>query len=124
MGKKIFYFLTVILFMSFYSFGPYEFDSRSTVFAYIQALKKGDIETIKSLITEDLYEKRKVLLEQNGSYADFLRKQYQGGTFTIKQANVQEGRGVFEIEAIFPDGHTRLVLHVKKNNSGKWQIAE
>ena len=70
MNKTIVYILLAVFLVSFSSIAANALEPNDTVLSYFQALKNGDIETIKGLITGEMYNKRKVLLEQNENYSD------------------------------------------------------
>ena len=54
-----------------------------TVELYTQALKSGDVEELKNLLGGKLYEKRRVLLEENTEYSDWLKQYYAGASFSF-----------------------------------------
>ena len=53
-----------------------------TVERYTQALQAGDVEAIKGLLGGRLYKKRRVLLEENTEYSDWLKQDYAGASFS------------------------------------------
>jgi len=76
---------------------------------FFLALKEGDIETIKRLISKKMYEERKTLLEDNPEYGAFLRRCYKGAEIVPGKA-VQSGRGVrFEVSLEYPEGRRDVV---------------
>ena len=57
-----------------------------TVLLYFEAIRNGDVESVKSFLGGNLYKKRKVLLEQNEKYPDFLRERFGEAEFTVEGA--------------------------------------
>ena len=83
-SKLFFSMLLIIIFCSFLqaqevpvSDDGYEDVINETVFPFLEALKNGDVSLIKQYIAGDMYESRRILLEQNKEYPEFLRKYYQ-----------------------------------------------
>ena len=98
-----------------------------TVTNYFQACKNGDVSTIKSLIADRFYERRKVLIEQNEQYPDFLRSRYSEMQIQIVSDEVESISGYAEIviQQILPDGsniYSTLIL--KENGGGFWKIVD
>jgi len=48
-----------------------------------EALREGDTTTLRHLFAGEMYQKYKVLLENNEGYPDFLRTYYKGAAFEI-----------------------------------------
>ena len=100
-----------------------------TVELYTQALKAGDVEEIKRLLGGRLYEKRRVLLEENTEYSDWLKQYYAGASFSFptgvtssdqypgKLVNVQIQRGNGETV-------TTNLLMQSPTGSDKWEIVD
>jgi hypothetical protein len=99
------------------AFGP-----NDTLLHYFQALKNGDIETINNLISGEMYNSNKVLLEQNENYPEYLKKAYQGADFKIKKTSIQDDSAVVTIDVNFPDRHNEFGFFLKKDDSGNWKI--
>jgi hypothetical protein len=98
-----------------------------TVIQFFEASKNGDTETIKQLIAGSFYNQRKVLLEENKDYPNFLRKYYQGTELQIGNIIMEENGtvGVVDIKIQFPDGNvdtTKLLL--KKDAGGIWKVVD
>jgi hypothetical protein len=68
------------------------------------ALKAGDLEAIKESMTDDMYEKYKVLLEKNKKYAMFLRKFYKDANFSITDINIVDNQIDVMIRVEYEDG--------------------
>lgn len=90
-----------------------------------KAMKKGDIDTIKKYISGDLYEKSRILLEQNKDYPKFLRNYYKNATFNVKHVEKINDEIFVEIEIIFENGfrnYHRLVYKIEsENSSANWK---
>jgi hypothetical protein len=97
-------------------------DPNDTVAGYLSALQQGDVKTIKDSITGDLYKKRKVLLEQNESYPEFLKNIYQEAEFQLLETNINNDNAQINIEISFPDETRYFILFLKKDASGEWKI--
>jgi hypothetical protein len=54
-----------------------------TLLPYFEALKNGDVASIKHCIAGKMLQRYRVLLDQNKAYPDFLRNYYQGVDFSI-----------------------------------------
>ena len=106
--------------MNFISFEANALEPNDTVLCYLHALKNGDIGTIKDSITGELYKKRKVLLEQNESYSEFLKKTYRKTKFLIKETTVNNNDALVEVEVKLPRGKTKFILYLSKNAQGNW----
>ena len=53
---------------------------------FFEALKTGNVSEIKKHMSESLYEKNRVLLEDNADYPDFLRSYYRDVHFRVVKA--------------------------------------
>jgi len=99
-----------------------------TATRYLQALTEGNTEKISTYLGGKLYSKRKVLLEENASYPEFLRSHYQGVTFTIsapKTINPPTADKGVDVEFQFSNGDRMWVrLIMVKNSLGKWKVVD
>lgn len=98
-----------------------------TVIQFFEASKHGDTETIKRLIAGSFYNQRKVLLEENKDYPNFLRKYYQGTELQIGNIIMEENGtvGVVDIKIQFPDGNVDTnKLLLKKDAIGTWKVVD
>jgi hypothetical protein len=91
---------------------------------FIDALKTGNVQVIKSLLSEERYREYRVLLEENKEYPRFLERYYQGAE--IKLENIfREGNGLHGVMRVtFPNGEMSILrINVKKKNSNApWRI--
>ena len=96
-------------------------EPQDVVTAYFYAMKSGDVVTMKSYLDGKLLKKRKILLEKNTSYPDFLRNLYEKGDIQVGEAN----DGVVKVMIHFPDGNMQVhQLVVNQNSSGQWKIVD
>lgn len=94
---------------------------REMVNIYFQAVKNGDIQTMKRYMGENFYKKRKVLIENNKNYPEFLKNYYERGEILVGEAK----DGVVTVAIQFPDGSINYHhLVVEKNPSEQWKIVD
>jgi len=92
---------------------------------FFEASKNGDTVRMKQLIGGSFYQQRKVLLEENPTYPEFLRKHYDGTRLQINSLREDRGGWVVEISIKFPDGTVDSnKLLVQKDASGTWKIVQ
>lgn len=68
--------MIILSYADSYATEPFE-----TVTQYFNASQRGDVEAMKQLIAGPFLENRRVLLEMNKNYPDFLKKFYDGAIF-------------------------------------------
>jgi uncharacterized membrane protein YvbJ len=122
MKKNGLYIVLSILIATFISVAAYASTPNDTVLNYFQALKNGDVGTIKELIAGELYEKRKVLLEQNENYSEFLKKNYQYFEVEITGTTINDNDAQINAEVNSPDGKRPFTLFLKIDDLGNWII--
>jgi len=87
------------------------------VLPFLGALKDGDVDSIKRYIAGDMYESKKVLLEQNKEYPEFLRNYYQGVEFFVEKASESGDYIIVDIEIEYPNGdYSSARLYLQQNN--------
>jgi ABC-type transporter MlaC component len=69
-----------------------------------------------------MYNKSKVLLEQNKSYSKFLKKTYRKAEFQIKEITFKSSDAMIKVESTVPGGKTTFILYLNQNTQGKWKI--
>ena len=74
------------------------------VLPFFNALKAGDVDSIKRYIAGDMYESKKVLLEQNKEYPEFLRNYYRGVEFYKEDIAEDGGYIIVDITIEYPNG--------------------
>ncbi len=92
-----------------------------------RAFKNGDIDAIKEYISDDMYEKNKVLLEQNKEYPNFLRNFYSDAIFQVRKVVKSEEMVFVDVRVRFPSGYqsvTKVQLKEGKNKAGDtiWKV--
>jgi hypothetical protein len=95
------------------------------VVQFFEASKNGDTTRMKQLMGGSFFNQRKILLEDNRTYRDFLRKYYDDARLQI--TNVREDRRgwVVDLRIKFADGSvdsSKLLL--QKDTSGTWKIVQ
>ncbi len=105
----------------------------ASVYPFFMALKEGDVSSIKQLIAGEMYESKKVLLEKNKEYPDFLKNYYQGIEFYVENATQSGNYIIVDFLIEFPGGNrnfARLYLEQTKINTseshegGIWHIID
>jgi hypothetical protein len=71
-----------------------------------EALKKGDVQTIRQYMSPELYKQYSVLFEQNTQYPAFLSKYYQGAKLRIRKTAKVRGHTQVQVAIDFPTGTT------------------
>jgi hypothetical protein len=104
-----------------------------TMVPYFEALKNGDVSTLQRLISGRMFERNKVLLEQNTEYPEFLRNYYRNVTFEVEKAE-NFGDDILVMVALeFPGQEPASFKYILRenavrSNSGEiapdWTIAE
>ncbi|SOH03033.1 hypothetical protein KSMBR1_0519 [Candidatus Kuenenia stuttgartiensis] len=92
-----------------------------------RAFKNGDVDAIKEYISDDVYEKNKVLLEQNKEYPNFLRNFYRDAIFQVRKIVKSEEMVFVDTRVRFPDGYqgvTKVQLKEGKSKTGDtiWKV--
>lgn len=83
-----------------------------------EALRAGDVVTIRRYLSGSTYEKHRVLLEQNKEYGNFLRNYYSGATFELSQVLSSDNGYIADVFIYWPTGRTSLVqLQVRNTYS-------
>lgn len=97
---------------------------RTTTFSPLfRALKRGDVDTIKKYISEEMYNEYKVLLEENKDYPDFLRNFYRGAKFRRNKIVQVNNNIVADIVIKYKNGESNLTkLQLKKGKDQVWKI--
>jgi len=98
-----------------------------TVVRYTEALRTGDTVGVQSQLGGRLYEKKKLLLEENDEYPDFLRRFYQGAEFSVSsELNDLGPRGLgVDFAVHFPGGNSsEYTAIVEQGDDGSWKIVD
>ena len=105
----------------FYPPTVYATEPQELVEAYFEAMKNGDVQTMKSYMGGRLYQRRKVLIEKNKKYPEFLIDFYKGAE--LEEVKVQGE--IVHIKIQFPDRSKKqhnLVL--QRDSYGEWKIVD
>ena len=92
---------------------------------FYQASAEGDIQAMKTFADGPFYERRKILIEQNQGYADFLRDHYSGMMTEIVSADIEDAadKAVIVVKMTSREGSSfDTTLFLKKDNNGLWKI--
>lgn len=73
---------------------------------FFNALKSGNLPVIKEVISGELSQEKRILLEKNKGYSNFLKKYYRGAEFKIVNTEELDGKLAVDVEVLFPDGST------------------
>ena len=102
----------------------------NTVIPYFETLQRGDVESLRQYLSARRYAINQNLIEQNASYPNFLRDQFQDANFELVSL-VEDGTKINAVVKIYwPDGHntqTNLGLIEESSNNHstaniKWKI--
>ena len=99
----------------------YAAEPQAIVKSYFEAMKNGDVQTMKFYLGGKLYQKRKILLEKNKKYPEFLVGFYEGAELEVMEVH----DGFVRIQIKFPNGskkHHNLIL--RRDASGQWKIVD
>jgi hypothetical protein len=97
-----------------------------TYTSLFDALRRGDLQTIKLYLSPVEYARYKVLFEQNKDYPRFLRNFYQGARLRVGQVDSvrsakNEVIGEFVID--FPNGETTITrMRLNRDKGGEWKV--
>jgi hypothetical protein len=92
---------------------------------YLNALKTGDVQTIIAYSGGDMYERYKVLLEQNSTYPQVLRDHYKDAEFQLGQVFQDGDDLITEVIITFASGSQAIQkLRIAKAavESDRWNI--
>ena len=91
---------------------------------FVDALKTGNVQVLKSLLSEEMYREYRVLLEENKDYPRFLERYYQGAEIKLENIS-REGNDLHgRMRVTFPGGEMSVLrISVKKKDSNApWRI--
>jgi len=97
-----------------------------TINLYSEALKKGDVNAIKSLVDGEFYKKNRSLLEQNSNYPEFLRNHFQRLELIVEEV-LQKNDAIADVrvKVTSPNGNGYLLyLKLKYFVDGGWKIVK
>jgi len=70
---------------------------------YLESLKRGNITVIRQLISGNIYKRYRVLLEENRSYSNFLKKYYRHADFSVRSIQEENGWVSVEVDIRLPN---------------------
>lgn len=126
MKRYALYIITTLLFVSYGSLHAETSETVDAVIAnYFEALKNGNIDTIRNYIAGNFYKKKKTLLENNKDYPEFLREFYQGAEVQIRNSTQVDDKAVAEVWVYSPDRSISVTkIRLEKDSSNTWKIVE
>lgn len=93
------------------------------VHQYFSALKGGDIPSLKAVMSDSYYAKRKTLLERNAGYADFLIENYRDVEVTVLDVNIADDEAYVTVEKVHAgNGREEIILILVKIDDWAWKI--
>lgn len=100
-------------------------DLQDTMFLPLfAALQSGDLLAIKTYMHDSMYQRYRVLIEQNSEYGQYLRDYYEGATFELLEVSGASGAYVGTVSISWPDGNKAVFdLIVSDDNSGRQTIS-
>lgn len=97
-----------------------------TYTSLFDALRRGDVQTIKLYLSPVEYAQYKVLFEQNKDYPRFLRNFYQGARVRVGQIDsVRSAKNevIGELVIDFPNGETTITrMRLNRDKGGEWKV--
>lgn len=93
--------------------------------AFFNASVNGDVIEMKKHISGAFYRRRRVLLEKNTEYADYLKNYYSGMTFSIVSSDVDENlrSAKIVVKQQFNDVNSfNTTLLLEQESDGTWKI--
>ena len=75
-----------------------------------EALKNGDVSSIKLCMSEGMYKRYKVLLENNKDYPEFLRNYYRGVDFWV-ESMIESGNLTNKIKEAYQQGNLDELIY-------------
>ena len=119
--------ISLLLGVFSFSTPSYAIEPSDTVARYIEALKNGNVYELKTILGGSLYTSRRVLLEENTEYPQFLRKRFQQAQITLEGSPEDLGNNKkgLHIKMLFPDGSTNVTkLVLEQTSTGTWKIIQ
>lgn len=90
---------------------------------YFSALKEGNITSLKETMSDSFYNKRKILLERNASYADFLVENYRDVQINVLNVDIGDDKAHVTVEKFRAgDDREEIVLILVKIDDWTWKI--
>jgi hypothetical protein len=125
--RKSSYFTAIALLITMSTGFSESIDPANTVLKYYEASREGDVSEIKQLIAGSFYNRRKVLLETNDNYPDFLRSHYEDSAFLVDEVDISNDDRVAAVSVLITyasEGTEKIKLILKKDESNNWVIVD
>ena len=107
--------------------GAINLGPEDTVRQFYLASQNGNVTEMQQLIAGTFYNRRKVLLEENSEYPDFLRTHYLDTRITVDKILTDDINAVAIVTASisYPDGNREShELILKQDDNGIWKIVD
>jgi hypothetical protein len=90
----------------------------SLVVPFIEALRAGDVDALKGMLSEEMYREYRVLLEENKEYPAFLARYYEGVDVFLEEVYKKNDAMYARLRLTFPNGDTGVLsVDMKKDGS-------
>lgn len=123
MRKRVLYLILIFMAFSFNSIEAKAESASDAVIAYFEALKEGDVKTIKQYVAGEFYEQNRDLLEKSTTYPEFLRKYYEGSEFEIIDTVQADKDVIVGARIYFSNGSTSVKkLRLRSFGDNTWKI--
>lgn len=88
------------------------------------ALQSGDVLAFKTFMHGSMYERYRVLIEQNAEYGQHLRDYYEGATFELLEVSEASRAYLGTVSISWPDGNrAQFDLLVNEDKAGRQQFS-
>jgi hypothetical protein len=131
MMKYLSLFLLFMISLSFFFYSALTLQAQEreielSIENYFEYLRRGDTESILSLLTDPLLSEKRELLEKNTEYPESLRETYENASMLIKSVKmIDTQRGVADVEIYFDGQASPLKIRfILKRKDGSWKISE
>jgi hypothetical protein len=97
------------------------------ILSYFDGLKNGDVQSLKTLLTDPMLSSRRLLLEQNTAYPEHLRNYYQDSDMLLTDVSLTDDSNIQIVTAnIFFEGdeNNLTIQFLLKNTDEGWKISE
>lgn len=120
--------LSIILSLAFWPSSLFADGSEAVgvVNAYIDSCKTGNVEVLKPLIAGPFLERRKLLLEKNREYSDFLKEFYKNIAIEVVAVDDDKDANstavVVRQKPLYGRGGSNIKLILRRDGGGPWLI--
>ena len=121
-------FIVFLCFTQFVYASDYQDEElRNLMQTYFNALKNGDVEVLKGLLTDPVLADRRMLLEQNTAYPEHLRNYYKNAGMVVREVHLTDDENIRVVTAgISFEGEQNPVMiqFLLKNTDEGWKISQ